>query len=100
MFIDITALYADAGYDILALTDHWKYGEAFDFGKMKVLSGCEYNIIHFNEETGADEIFHIVGLDMKEDPEIPEHISPVQDISQHVQTIVKMIRAAGGVPAL
>ena len=35
--------YKDAGYDILAITDHWSCSEAQDFEGMLILRGCEYH---------------------------------------------------------
>ena len=42
---DVKARYRDMGYDFIALTDHWKYGEGCesDPSGLLVISGCEYN---------------------------------------------------------
>lgn len=96
------ALYADAGYDMLALTDHWHYnpsGEAFG---MKIIAGCEYDFFGPNIEGGITETFHILGLGMVRDPEIPRSMQNDFSIPVHerVRTGVRMIRDAGGIAVL
>ena len=39
----VARLYRDAGYDFLAITDHWCVGPAWNFEGMCVLSGAEYD---------------------------------------------------------
>ena len=36
-------IYRDAGYDAVAVTDHWIYGAGGSFEGMTILSGAEYN---------------------------------------------------------
>lgn len=99
-------LYAKAGYDILAITDHWKYGEPYVYQgtaenggySLQVLSGCEYNLEWLNEKMGVYETFHIVGVDMKYDPQISREMEGT--IYEQVQTVVKKIREAGGTAIL
>ena len=90
--------YAEAGYDILAFTDHWKYGECKEVEGLKIISGCEYHTEWLNEKTGVYEIFHIVGFDMDYDPMV-EYDSQA-NINEQVRSIVRQIRAAGGVAVL
>ena len=90
--------YAEAGYDILAFTDHWKYGECKNADGLKIISGCEYHMEWLNEETGVYEIFHIVGLDMRYDPMI--ECNSQNDINEQVRSVVRQIRAAGGLAVL
>lgn len=99
------AWYAEAGYDILALTDHWVYGEPQKYGSLKVISGCEYNIEYFNPKYEVNETFHIVGFGMERDPEIPksitdEHDPQKNDINARARSIVAGIRSAGGIAVL
>ena len=65
---EVARLYHDAGYDALALTDHWTYGEAGEFEGMTILSGAEYNVKVCSTRQG---LFHIVGVGMTQDPELP-----------------------------
>ena len=58
-------IYAAAGYDAVALTDHWKYGEAQELCGLKILSGCEYNV---GGGDARDAVYHIVGFGMERDP--------------------------------
>ena len=60
-------LYRSHGYDFLALTDHWIYGEGNeqDESGLLLLSGTEYN---FNGEDTVKGVYHIVGVGMTDDP--------------------------------
>jgi predicted metal-dependent phosphoesterase TrpH len=60
--------YVEAGYDAIAITDHWKYGEECEIEGLKILSGCEYNM---GGHDGA-HVVHIIGVGMTSDPQIPE----------------------------
>lgn len=62
--------YRGEGYDFLALTDHWVYGEGSKNGVpaddgMLILAGTEYN---FNGEDVVAGVFHIVGIGCETDP--------------------------------
>lgn len=88
---DTKALYRSLGYDFIALTDHFKYGEGSedDPSGLLVLSGAEY-------DHGADDsvggVFHIVGIGTDENPNI-ERGTKMQDA-------VDMINAHGGLAIL
>lgn len=69
-------LYKDAGYDILAITDHWTCSEAQDFEGMLILRGCEYH-------TFTREMSHIVGVGMKNVP-CPDKKADPQDIVNEI----------------
>ena len=60
-------IYADHGFDAIALTDHWLYGTGGEMCGLTVLSGCEYNI------GGADcpHVVHIIGVGMEYAPDLP-----------------------------
>lgn len=64
---DAVRIYREQGYDAVALTDHWVYGKEQTIGGTTVLCGCEYNTYHGDSRKG---VYHIVGIDMKKDPEI------------------------------
>ncbi len=83
------ALYRDAGYDFLALTDHWVYSETVEDEGFLQLSGCEFDV-GTNVQEG---IFHVVAIGMQQ--------MPVLDRSRlTVQEIVDAVRACGGKPVL
>ena len=69
---EAAAIYKAAGYDAIAITDHWVYGEGGEIDGLTILSGCEYNVGGVDEGTGVHETYHIVGIGMTRDPEIPE----------------------------
>lgn len=60
--------YREAGYDAIAITDHWKYGDECEIEGLKILSGCEYNIGGHD----GSHVVHIIGVGMTSDPQIPE----------------------------
>lgn len=51
---DVIALYQEAGYDFLALTDHWRVSPAQKFRNLLVLSGMEIDY------TFARQVLHLV----------------------------------------
>jgi len=66
-FDDAVRLYEEAGYDFIAVTDHWVLSECgTTSGGMLLLSGCEYNI----GKNVLEGIFHIVGVGMEREPAI------------------------------
>lgn len=99
---EVAALYQAAGYDAIALTDHWVYGAARELCGLTILSGCEYNVGGVDEWTGVHEVYHIVGVGMTRDPEVPEDYLRNQDgrIRDRVRHIVRLIREAGGLAVL
>ena len=86
---EAAAIYQEAGYDIIALTDHWVLSKEEDIGGLRTIAGCEYNIGGNDTKKG---VFHIVGLGMQQDPSI----SPEDD----AQTIIDKINEAGGIAVL
>ena len=79
--------YKDNGYDAIAITDHWKFGEQYvaDNGLL-VLSGAEYNILNVLPKDG---LFHIVGVGMDTNPNLPQSAS--------TQDVIDAINANGGI---
>ena len=87
---DAVETYRKAGYDFIAVTDHWIYGEERKQKDFLILSGCEYNL-------GADpheKVFHIVGFGMEQKPEINREENPGP------QEVIDAIRKAGGLAEL
>lgn len=101
---EVLKLYADAGYDALALTDHWVYRPAGEAYGMQILSGCEYNMQGRETPDGIIETFHILGIGMEREPQIPQEYTRVNTsdvpIHQRVREAVAEIRAAGGLAVL
>ncbi len=84
-----TRLYKGAGYDAVALTDHWIYNCSGEMSGLKMISGAEYNI-GGNDTLGG--VYHILGLFTELDPKVEK--------SDDAQTIIDKIHAAGGLAVL
>lgn len=82
--------YLDAGFDAIAITDHWKYHTEDNIGGLKIIAGCEYNL--GGRDTMAD-VMHIVGLGMTYDPGLERYKCGRQEV-------IDRIRAAGGIAVL
>ncbi len=89
---DAVALYEHAGYDFIAVTDHWSLSQAGSTaGGMMLLPGCEYNV----GATVQEGVYHIVGAGMERRPELDRF-----DPALSAQRIIDAIRAAGGLAIL
>lgn len=82
---DAIARYAAAGYDAVAITDHWKISEGGERDGLLVLSGVEYDTRTFDCRVG---VYHILGIGMKRPPAIKKYDT--------AQKILDEILAAGG----
>ncbi len=83
---EVAQIYRAAGYDAIAFTDHWKYGEQTVTEEgLLVLSGVEYNIKNVHPREG---LFHIVGVGMEHDPALEDSAS--------AQQAIDAIKGAGG----
>jgi len=86
------ARYERAGYDFIAVTDHWVMSErGRTDGGMLLLPGCEFNV----GDTVQEGVYHIVGVGMEERPALVRR-QPGLD----AQGIIDAIRATGGVAIL
>ena len=65
---EMARIYKNAGFDAVAITDHWKYCPEGELEGLKIFSGCEYNM---GGHDGA-HVVHIIGVGMTSDPQIPE----------------------------
>ena len=83
---EIARIYKCSGYDALALTDHWKYGDSRELEGLHIISGCEFNV------GGNNETMHIVGFGMEHDPKL--------DPEMPRQEIVDGINNAGGIAVI
>ena len=81
--------YRAEGYDAIALTDHWYYGNEGEYEGMTILSGAEYNSSFSDAARG---VYHIVGVGMRHAPAVAREFPP--------QRIVDAIHKAGGLAIL
>jgi hypothetical protein len=87
---EVCRIYRNAGYDAIALTDHWKVGPESTFEGMTVLSGVEYNTPGCN---CSKNLFHILGIGMAAAPkELTRQCT--------AQGIIDAIRAVDGLVVL
>lgn len=61
----VATKYKNAGFDVIAITDHWVYHAEDEICGLKIISGCEYNL---GGSDTATDVMHIVGIGMKEKP--------------------------------
>ena len=96
---EVAALYARAGYDAVALTDHWKYGEEQELCGLHILSGCEYNV---GGGDSRDAVYHIVGVGMSRDPGLTTALrdDPSMSSAEKAKIIIDAIHAVGGLAVL
>lgn len=87
---EVAKKYKEAGFDAIAITDHWKYHDEGELCGVKIISGCEYNL--GGSDTSTD-VMHIVGVGMKKellfDKNQPDR-----------QTVIDSINASGGLAIL
>ena len=77
------------GYDAIALTDHWVYGEGGEIEGLHIIPGCEYNV-GGNETISG--VWHILSLFASENP------SPKRDAKP--EEVVNAINDKGGIAVL
>lgn len=82
--------YRSAGFDAVAVTDHWRYFEGGSYEGLTLISGCEYNLGRHDTISG---VMHILGLGMKKDPNLSRE-------GADAPTVLEGIRAAGGLAVL
>lgn len=87
---EVMALYREAGYDFLALTDHWNLSEEEEREGLLLLPGCEYDV----GGSPREGVYHIVGIGMTEAPRLQK--SP----SLAPQTVIDEINRCGGLAVL
>ena len=88
----------DHGFDAVALTAPWEYKDSCNVDGIKVLSGCEYSVGELSEEY---EAFHIIGIGMTSDPEVPIAWKDMKKTAkQKASEIVKMIKKRNGIAIL
>ena len=103
---EMAAIYKAAGYDAVAITDHWKYHPGGEIDGLTILSGCEYNVCGTFGPSALMETYHIVGVGMTREPLIPHEYMSVPGnvndghIREMVRILVRAIREAGGLAIL
>jgi histidinol phosphatase-like PHP family hydrolase len=94
-------LYEKAGYDILAITDHWRFSAPGQYGRMKLISGCEYHAVGNNGTDNLMQTFHLLRLDAHYPCDFPKAFPYASTpISERVMALVESIRSAGGAAIL
>lgn len=83
-------IYKNAGFDAVAMTDHWVYHGEDKIEDLAIISGCEYNL--GGSDTAID-VMHIVGFGMKKDPQIERKTATRQ-------SVIDQINACGGFAVL
>lgn len=82
-------IYKEAGFDAIAITDHWKYHGADKISGLTILPGCEYNL--GASDTSVD-VMHIVGVGMDTEPALSKQNSR--------QEVIDAINTHGGIAIL
>ena len=84
---EVLQLYRQAGYDFLALTDHWKPSDTVEEKDFLLLSGCEYNVGESDVRWG---VYHLVGIGFTQLPQLTfaPYLEP--------QTIIDEVHRCGG----
>lgn len=83
-------IYRKAGYDAVALTDHWAWHPSGELSGLRIISGAEYNIGGSDPCDGG--VYHIVALGCATEPAIDRSMTP--------EEIAAAIHAAGGIAVL
>lgn len=86
---EAACIYKAAGFDAIAITDHWHYHGDGEIAGLKIISGCEYNIGGTDSTNG---VMHIVGVGMQANPCLtPQNTR---------QEIIDAINTCGGIAIL
>ncbi|MBQ7153566.1 MAG: hypothetical protein IJR83_06495 [Clostridia bacterium] len=102
------ALYAAMGYDYIAITDHWIWGERQEGEfpgpdgrpqKICVIPGCEFDAGGGDAKKG---VFHILALDANTRPDLSKDLTRNYEMSQTEKgrLIVDRIHEAGGISVI
>lgn len=87
--LEVATEYKDAGYDAIAFTDHWAYGEGGNIEGLHIISGCEYNL---GGNDTIEGVSHIVALFTKSNPNLNRDNTN--------QEVVDAINNVGGIAVL
>lgn len=86
---ELAELYRAAGYDALAITDHWHFGAAREIDGFPIYSGEELNI---GGNDGGVSCYHILCLFGEKEPAV--------DREATAQEVIDAIHAVGGLAVL
>lgn len=86
---EVAQIYRANGYDAIALTDHWFYGEGEETHDFTILSGIECNV---GDPDSRNGVYHIVGIGTRRAPAAKRDMPP--------QDVINAIHAAGGLAIL
>lgn len=79
--VDAARTYKERGYDAIAITDHWEYGEAGYLSGLRILSGIEYNL---GVADGSEGVYHIVALGCHTRPDLSRGNLTPQDVIDEI----------------
>ncbi len=82
-------IYKNKGYDIIAITDHWKYRESGEICGLRTIAGIEYD---YGNGDASDGVYHILMTG--------GHKSPKLQKGATVQEMIDEIIKCGGMPTL
>ncbi len=99
---EAAAIYRAAGYDAIAITDHWVYTPAGEMDGLTILSGCEYDVNGPDRAGGVEEVYHIVAIGCTRAPAVSETLRGYapSGVRARARTIIAAIREAGGLAVL
>ncbi len=99
---EAAAVYRAAGYDAIAITDHWVFTPAGTIDGLAVISGCEYNVAGSDRAGGVYEVYHIVAVGCTSEPQVPRDYEHIESpgVRDRVRTIIHAIHDAGGLAVL
>ncbi|MBQ7125259.1 MAG: hypothetical protein IJO00_02740 [Clostridia bacterium] len=90
-------VYKNAGYDAIAFTDHWVYGDEREINGLKILSGCEFHV----GSKATDGVFHILSISTDRMPQLSVECSKNSpDNLKNAINVVKEIKKCGGIAVL
>lgn len=99
---EVAAIYRAAGYDAIAITDHWVYTPTGELSGLAIISGCEYNINGPEAPGGAEEVYHIVALGCTREPALSRAMAEdhTPGIRARARAVIKAIHEAEGLAIL
>ena len=78
---EVAKEYKNDGFDAIAFTDHWQYGEGGNIDGLHIIPGCEYNV-------GSNEtikgVSHILSLFAKANPSPDRNATP-QEVADAIK---------------
>lgn len=86
---EAAAIYKNAGYDVVAITDHWAFRSGEEICGLRTLSGAEYNIGGGDASGG---VYHILGIGCSSKPDLTEDAK--------AQEIIDEVHRQGGLAIL